>query len=170
MTGPVGDLLDPVARGDLRGWPGLPGGLTLAELTSAYPADSDWAGSAQLGRRHRQASYRWVRFSGQQVLCRAWSDGEQVILLDLADPPVTAGPAELAGLVGEPGTALDTWQGTLPMPESELVFPCHGLAVFVNRDTGAAWHLALFSPTTLPGYEDDLRIDLRARRHQQRSG
>jgi hypothetical protein len=74
----------------------------------------------------------------------------------------------LAGLLAEVPTSLDAWLGTLPMPESELVFPRHGLAAFVNRETQSIWHLALFPPQTLDEYVDNLRIDMRVRRHQPR--
>jgi hypothetical protein len=168
MTGPIGDLLCPITRGDLRGWQGLAPDLTLAGLTSAFPPDSDWSGSAQLGRHHRQASYRWIRVPGTGTTCRAWFVGERVILLDIANPSVTVHLDELTDIFGEPEASLDTWQGTLPMPAAELVFPSHGIAVFVNRDTETIWHLALFPPLTLESYEDDLRIGLQTRRHQPR--
>jgi hypothetical protein len=166
MTGPIGDLLRPITRGDLRGWQGLTLDLTLSELTSAFPPDSDWSGSAQLGRHHRAASYKWIRFPGADTRARAWFISDRVVLVDIANPPVTVHPNELTDIFAEPEEPLDTWQGTLPMPASELVFPRHGIAVFINRDTGAIWHLALFHPVTLECYEDDIRIDLQTRRHQ----
>jgi hypothetical protein len=52
------------------------------------------------------------------------------------------------------------------MPESELVFPDHGLAAFISRETESIWHLPLFPPLTLEVYEDDLRIDMKTRQHQ----
>jgi hypothetical protein len=152
----VEDLLEPIARGDLRGWQGLAHDLTIRELTSAYPPDSDWSGSAQLGRRHREASYRWIRFPSADAESRAWFVGEQVILLDLANPSVGAHYDQLTEMFGAPDASLDTWQDTLPMPASETVYARRGIAVFVNLDTGAIWHLALFAPVTLEVYQDDL--------------
>jgi hypothetical protein len=166
MTKPIGDLLRPIIGGDLRSWQGLAPDLTFSELTSACPPDSDWSGSAQLGRHHRQASYQWIRFPGPDTECRAWFIGERVILLDIANPSITVHPNQLTDIFGEPEASLDTWQGTLPMPASELVFPSRGIAVFINRDTDAIWHLALFPPLTLKSYEDNRRIDLHTRRHQ----
>jgi hypothetical protein len=166
MTGSVGDLLRPITCGDLRGWQGLPSDLTLSELTSALPPDSKWSGRAQLGKRHVQASYQWVRVPGSDTRFRAWFDAERVLLLDVASPPIAVRPNQLADVIGEEPASLDTWQGTLPMPASELVFPVHGIAVFVNRETEAVWHVALFPPLTLQSYTDDLRIDMQTHRHQ----
>jgi hypothetical protein len=165
MSQPIAKLLAPITRGDLRGWHGLEPDLTVPQLTSAFPPDSDWSGSAQLGRQHREANYRWIRFPGADAQCRAWSIGERVVLLDIANPSVAIHPDQLSEIFGEPETSLDTWQGTLPMPASELVYASLGIAVFVNRDTRAIWHLALFPPVTLNMYQDVLRIDLRTRRH-----
>ena len=50
------------------------------------------------------------------------------------------------------------------MPESELVFPAHGLGAFISRETDSIWHLALFPPLRLEAYLDDLRIDMKTRR------
>jgi len=164
MSDPIGDLLRPITRGDLRGWHGLPPDLAVPQLTSAFPPDSDWSGSAHLGRNHREASYRWIRFPGAGGQCRAWFTGEWVILLDIANPPVTVRPDQLIEIFGEPDASLDAWQATLPMPAAELVYPGLGLAVFVNHDTRTIWHLALFPPVTLDTYQDDLRIDLQTHR------
>jgi hypothetical protein len=170
MPRSVAAILRPVTDGDLRGWRGLPSDLTLAEVTADFPRDSDWAGSAQLGRCHREAGYLWVDMPDHEKL-RVWFDSERVVLLDLAcsrlrvQPGLLAGLFE-AGLFEESPASLDTWQGTLPMPQSELVFPAHGLAAFVNHETKAIWHMALFPPVTLDAYMDDLRIDMQTRRHQ----
>jgi hypothetical protein len=162
------ELLRLVCAGDLRGWQGL-SDLSLAELTSAFPRDSDWSSTAQLGRRHREANYLWVLVPGSDQKLRIWLEMDRVILLDLAcSGTLRTLPDHLAGLLAEVPTSLDAWLGTLPVPESELVFPRHGLAAFVNRETQSIWHLALFPPQTLDEYVDNLRIDMRVRRHQPR--
>jgi hypothetical protein len=94
-----------------------------------------------------------------------WFEGERLILLDLACSGIRAQPRQLAELFGMPA-ALDTWRGTLPMPDSELVFAEHGLAAFISRETESIWHLALFAPQPLQSYVDDLRIAMETRRHQ----
>jgi len=164
MAESIEGLFDPITSGDLRGWHGLPRDLSLPRLTSAFPADSDWSGSARLGSNRREANYRWIRFPGAGGQCRAWFTGEWIILLDIANPPVTVRPDQLTEIFGEPDASLDAWQATLPMSGAELVYPGLGLAVFVNRDTQAIWHLALFPPVTLDTYQDDLRIALQTRR------
>jgi hypothetical protein len=166
MTTSAVDLLNPIVSGDLRNWRGLPSGLTIAGLTSAFPRDSDWAGTEQLGGLHRETHYLWVHFPAADGKLRSWFDSERVIQLDLAYSGVQTSRNELAELLDETPVALDTWQGTLHMPESELVFATHGLAAFLNRETGLIWHLALFAPVSLEEYVDDLRIDMQTRRHQ----
>lgn len=162
---PASGLLSPVTRGDLNGWQGLPGDLPLDELTAVFPRDSDWAGSAQLGRLHREASFVWVDVPGAVGKMRVWFDGDRrVLLIDLDADGLRVPVSRLGPLLGEAPVALDTWRGTLPLPMSELVFAAHGLAAFAHRDKGTLWHLALFAPTTLEGYLDGLRLDLRVRR------
>lgn len=168
MAGSAADILRPIIVGDLRGWRGLPADLSLAQLTKAFSRDSDWSGSAQLGRRHREAGYLWVDIPEPNAKLRVWFDGERIILLDLACSWIRVTPHQLTSLLAEPPAFLDTWQGTLPMPKSELVFPEHGLSAFINRATNSIWHLALFPPVTLETYKDDLRINMETRRHQPR--
>jgi hypothetical protein len=167
LTTSAADLLRPITSGELRAWQGLPSDLSLADLKSAFTRDSDWSGSEQLGRRHREASYAWVDIPGLDGKLRVWCDGDRVILLDLPCSGLTIRSNELTELFAETPALLDTWQGTLPMAESELVFPKHGIAVFINRETDSIWQLALFPPATLETYEDDLRINMKTRRHQQ---
>lgn len=143
---------------------GLPAGLLVAQVAKVFPRDSDWSGTALLGRRYREANYLWVDIPGPEGKLRVWFDGERVILLDLACSHLKVRPDQLAGLFNEMPASLDTWRGTLPMPESELVFTAHGLAAFISRETDSIWHLALFPPLTLEAYQDDLRIDMKTRR------
>jgi hypothetical protein len=168
MTSVSAEPLRLVCAGDLRGWQGL-SGCSLAELTGAFPRDSDWSGRDQLGRHHRETNYLWAIVPGTDERLRVWFESDRVILLDLALAGIRGTrPDQLAGLLAEVPSALDTWLGTLPMAESELVFPRHGLAAFINRETQSIWHLALFPPQTLGDYVDNLRIDMRVRRHQAR--
>lgn len=162
------ELLRLICAGDLRGWQGL-SALSVPDLTSAFPRDSDWSGTAQLGRCQREANYLWAVVPGADQKLRVWFEMDSVILLDLTcSGTLRTRPDHLAGLLAEVPIALDTWLGTLPMPESELVFPQHGLAAFVNRETQSIWHLALFRAQTLDEYVANLRIDMRVRRHQPR--
>jgi hypothetical protein len=166
MAGSAADLLRPITDEDLRGWQGLPSDLAVAHLTSVFPRDSDWTGAAQLGRRHREASYLWVDIPGPDGKLRIWFVDDRVIMLDLACSGIKVHTSQLAGLFSEVPAALDTWQGTLAMPESELVFPAHGLAAFINRETDVIWHLALFTAVSLETYENDLRLSMKRRRFQ----
>ena len=169
MVDVAADLLRLVRDGDLGGWQGLPSNLSLAELTSTFRRDSDWSGTAQLGRGHWKTNYLWALVPGSNQKLRAWFDTNPVVLVDFACAgTVDTRPDDLAAIFAEEPTSLDAWLGTLPMPESELVFPRHGLAAFVNRETQSIWHLALFPPQTLREYVDNLRIDMRIRRHQPR--
>ena len=159
-------LLRLISAGELRGWEGL-SDLSLADLTSAFPRDSDWSGTAHLGRRQRETHYLWSLVPGSDQKLRVWFEIDRVILIDLACPgTIRTRPDDLAGLLAEVPTALDTWLGTLPMPQSQLVFPRKGLAAFVNRETQSIWHLALLRPQTLDEYVDNLQIDMRVRRHR----
>jgi hypothetical protein len=163
----IAKRLRSVIAGDLRGWRGLPADLTLSQLTVAFPRDSDWSGTAQLGRRHRPADYLWVDIPTPDGKLRVWCEGDRVVELDVAVSGVQMPADHVARALDEDPVALDTWQATLPMLESELVFPAHGLAVFVDRELESIWHLALFPPVALDAYLDELRIDLHTRRHPQ---
>src|SRR3954452_13209354 len=126
--------------GDLCGWHELPSDLSLAEYMTTCPRDSDWSGTAQLGRHHRETNYLWACVPGAEQKLRVWFEANHVILLDVACAgPVGSRLDYLPERLGEPPTALDAWLGTVPMPESELVFPRHGVAAFVNRETQQIW-------------------------------
>lgn len=156
-------LLRAIRSGELAGWKGL-ADLSVAELTATFPRDSDWSGTAKLGRRRRETDYLWARMPDCERTIRVWFEGDRVLLVDFeCSWTFKAGPA------GEEPVLLDTWLGTLPMPKSERVFPRHGLAAFVNGETGKLWHLALFPPQTLESYVDHLRIDMQRRRHQEQA-
>jgi hypothetical protein len=170
MTSSVIELLRPILMGDLRGWQGLPSHFSLADLTSEFPRNSDWFGEAQLGCLHHPTRFLWANSPATEApdesgQLRVWFEQDDVRLIDLDSSGLPPRADQLQHIFAEPTTALDTWQGTLPMPHSELVFAAHGLAAFINRDTNAIWHLALFTPAPLQIYLDTLRIDMRARRH-----
>jgi hypothetical protein len=168
LTGSAVEILSPIATGDLHCWRGLPAHLNLAGVTAAFPRDSDWSGAGQLGRRHRAASYLWADLADPQRKMRVWFEEDRVVLIDLACSWIHGDRDRIVGFFGEPAAALDTWQGVVPMPRAELVFPGSGIAVFFSRDLGSIWHLALYSPVALNVYEDDLRLNMETRRHKPR--
>lgn len=161
MSASAAALQGPVRSGDVSGWTGL-ADLSVTGLTRAFPRDSDWTGTVQLGRNHRQTDYLWACVPDTDRKLRVWFEAERVVLIDF---DCTA--AFEAGVVAEEPAELDTWLGTLPMPGSELVFPRHGLAAFVNRETHRLWHLALFRPQSLKSYVDNLRLDRKVRRRPE---
>lgn len=154
-----------IFAGNLRGWKGL-STLYLSDLTSTFPRDSDWTGTAQLGRSQTEAKYFWASVPGADEKLRVWFIKDSVILLDIAcSRTFHTRPDDLASLLPEVPISLDTWRGTLSMPQSELVFPQHGLVAHIHREKRSIWHLALFQPQTLKDYVDNLRIDLRLGPH-----
>ncbi|HEY1294105.1 MAG TPA: hypothetical protein VGJ60_13595 [Chloroflexota bacterium] len=155
--------LSPILGGDLLGWRGLPADLPLDELTAVFPRNSDWSGSAQLGRQHRPATYVWLDLPADDRNLRVWLDDKYVIMLDLTYAGARHAH-ELPLLFDEQPVTLDTWQETVPLAASELVFVAHGLAAFIDRETDSIWHLAAYTPTTIAIYLDDLRLDFRTRR------
>ena len=161
------ETLQRALRGDFRGWRGLPAGLLVFDLLSTFPRDSDWSGAAQLGHSHRETEYFWVKTTAWDTQLRLWRRGDHVVLLD-QECSIPADIEQLTSELGEVPEAFDTWYGTLPMAGSELVFPDHGLAGFVNRETHSLWHVAFFVPTAIETYLSDLQINMETRRHPRR--
>lgn len=157
-----------LAGGDLMGWRGLPADLTLAEVVSFFPRDSDWSGTAQLGRRHHETAYLWVNIPSFDGKLRVWFEGERVVLLDLECSTPQLRFDQLKNVFTGSPAYLDTWAGTVPMLRSELVFSRQGIAAFTNSESNSIWHLAFFPSVSLDTYVNDLRIDMKVSRHQRR--
>ncbi|MEO1451468.1 MAG: hypothetical protein AAFV07_18195 [Bacteroidota bacterium] len=89
---------------------------------------------------------RWVMFDG--------------MLTELDSIATTA----LLTALGAPAAKLDWYFGTLPMAETEWVYPEKGITLFLRDDLELVLHVALYASMTLEAYEATRRLNLRKRR------
>jgi len=163
----MADCAQPITRLAADGpaaWQGLPSGCRVADLAPALDCDESLLGAAPLGERN---ALFLPALLGDEVTAQVWLDAEEedVVMVELEEPPFAATGAALTAAVGEPAARLDTWIGMLEADGGEWVWPERGLAAFVEPETDRVERLALFPPTTADGYEQGhRRHDLRPRK------
>jgi hypothetical protein len=164
------EVMDKFVSRNFRDWPGLPSNGTLTAVRQYFNNDSDDIGEAALGNDFCQ--YLVVTIPGYGTPVRIWSTNidEKVVLLDAPNPELQPGLSSLLDELGEPAAQLDTYWGTLSIPDGEWVYPERGLALFVSERDEKVFHLAVFQPTTLADYEENLRFSLRKRRMRRGGG
>ena len=153
--------LDQLMNGDLRQWSGLPSPGPLTIVRQYFANHTNDIGLARLG----EASYRFLVIQHQERL-RAWfvPETNYVVLLDMAYPELQPNLSTTLAALGKPKAKLDTYFGTLPIPQGEWIYPERGLVLFLNEAANTIFHLAVMAPTTLTQYQTQLRLSLRKRR------
>src|SRR5262245_51754959 len=92
--------LQSFATRDLTAWTGLPETCSLTEVTQRFRLVNDGYGLAFIGRTKRQ--FRMLEVEGYDHPVRVWSDGPQVLMLDVEYPSLSSGVADLLNQLGEP--------------------------------------------------------------------
>jgi len=137
------------------GWRGLPVGCTAAELFG-IPPDAEF-GYRKLGTREaRQHLLELPGYYRPLVTVR----DSVVVLFDGTNPALDTGLPALLMDLGEPAAKEDFDHGTYKIPAGEWIYPDRGITVFVQTDGSAIMHVAVYAPTTLATYLDELRPDL----------
>jgi hypothetical protein len=158
------DLLRVFAAADAARWPGLPGGITVADAGAVVPLEDGAAGGGFLGEDRHPAS--WV-IAGSETYeggLYVWHDGGRVLLLDGRDPVDGEGQPLVAPELGEPELALDTVLGRLTLDGGERVYAARGLALRVNPANRLLLGVIGFAPVSAAEYRSRLRPDLPPRR------
>jgi hypothetical protein len=163
----AGRASDAIARlrdGDLTSWNGLPPGTRPADLEPAVDAPADAPAMAGIGLR--RALVRFGALAGTDLWAEVWVSPEsaEVWLVTIDDPPFAGAPEQVIGQLGDPALRLDNALGTVPLPESEWVYPDRGLAVFADEEDERVWRVALFTPCPPEEYEERYRVSLGQRR------
>jgi hypothetical protein len=134
------------------GWRGLPTGCTPTELFDV-PADAPY-GYRRLGAR--EARQRLLDLPGYYRPLVTVRD-DVVVLFDGMNPALDAALPALLEDLGEPAAKQDFDHGTLAIPRGEWIYPERGITLFVDTDARALVHVAVYAPTSLATYLDELR-------------
>jgi len=154
------------AAHEFMNWTGLPESCSLVEVTQQFPLVNEGYGLTWLGRTKRE--FRMLVVAGYDHPVRVWSDGPRVLMLDVGYPSLSSGIADLLNHLGEPETKSDYDWRTMRIEKGEWVYPDRGLALFLSSDNSSIFHLAVFSRTTMQGYEENFQLDLGERRFPAR--
>lgn len=145
------------------GWTGLPAGCTPDALFGV-PLDDTW-GQLPLGASLAPTRSRLLELPGFYRPIARVRDGA-VVMFEAALPELADDlPTLLAGL-GPPDEVADFVYRDVAMAGGEHVFAGRGVTLFVNRENQRVLHLALYRPTTLATYRDQLRLDLSTTRRR----
>ncbi len=158
------ETVDQFVQRDFRAWRGLPADGSLEDIRRYFPAADQGIGQATLGQEKR--NFLVLPVAGYDGPVRAWfiPDSEEVLLLDGAYPELAPDLAALLASLGEPALKLDSYWGTLAVPQGEWVYPDRGLTLFLSDEGHAVYHLAVFTPVSAADYQENLRLSLRKRR------
>lgn len=141
MTGPA-DLaaLKALAAGDLAAWTGLPVGLSSDDVAEALGPPGD----EEAGRVGGElATFRvFPPAAGAPFGVKAWLAGDDVWLLEIREPPVTA---PLDQQLGEPDASAPSGLGT---SYEQRVYGARGLLLHVSQVTGEVRRLYAFAPAS----------------------
>jgi hypothetical protein len=160
----AGPALRLVAARELRSFEGLSSSTSLDDVAAVFDLDRSWRGEGVLGSAKHRTRWLSAAAPGFGWGVRVWADDDAVVLLDATDLTLAEELASLLGALGEPEAKLDSYQGTLEIAGNEYVYPRRGLTLYVNPDHDALLRFAVFSPTSLALYRQNLRLDLRMKR------
>jgi len=145
------DRIRALVAGDLASG-GLPAGCTVSDAQRALGADGTPGSGTLTGLTHA-----WIKYDrGSDTQIRVWSDGDQVILLDVKWPTGTPAVDALRRALGEPAERM---QARVDPTHEEWIYPDRGLTVAVGNSLDDAagappqvsW-FAAYAPTTLDDY------------------
>jgi hypothetical protein len=150
--------LNNFAARDFTNWTGLPESCSLADVSQQFRLLDDGVGLVRLGDTKRE--FRMFAVPGYEHPVRIWSDGQKVLMLDVEYPSFVLETPALLKELGDPETKLDYDWGTTRLENSEWVYADRGLALFLAPDNSRAFHLAVFSRTTMQGYKENFQLHL----------
>jgi hypothetical protein len=130
-------------------WPGLPSPLSEDTLARELGLGAGARTDTMLGRRTRV-----VVEAGN---ARYWLEGNDVILVELVEPPSELPVGELLGALGEPEREGAGRYRKLGASTTEHVYPARGLAVTEARSYDGTFEpyvaqVLLFAPTDMAGF------------------
>jgi len=158
------EALKAFASLDLHDWHGLPEHTQIDHARQVFDLDEEWNGSGKLGSARRQAYWYSAACDGFPESLRIWGSGNDVILLDAASPELPQALEDLLTVLGSPEVKMDSFLGTLPIKESEWVFPGKGITFYINPDNWKLLRIAVYKPIGLSEYKQFFRLDLKKTR------
>ena len=70
--------------------------------------------------------------------------------------------------LGKPTARLDYQWGFVSVPAGEWVYAARGITLFLNTDRTLLTHVAVYAPTDLETYREELRLNLEKKRLPRR--
>ena len=157
------DALHAFARKAFAEWRGLSAPCALEEALRVFEPQSEWIGTGRLGLHAVEAHYRFVRAAAYAEPLRVWFADTGILLVEAEGPIDDLLFPALTSQLGEPEARLDTYFGFSRVEKGEWVYPSRGLALSSDSGGREIHRLWAFAPTTLSGYLEELRVDLKQR-------
>jgi hypothetical protein len=154
MTSDTARALSAFACRRFTDWQGLPPDCTLADLTAHAPLLDEAVGHGVAGARRLWSQFRLVSFPHYPEPVRAWFAENRLWMLDVDYPALPEPPARM---LGAPEARLDCHWDLLRLEAGEWAYPSRGLSAIVNPVTERCLRLAVFVPTTLTAWVQDIR-------------
>ena len=154
------DVLKTLAALELGQWPGLCENILLDDARAIFSIDDQWHGSGRLGSESRRIDWYPVSAEHFPEGLRLWVSDDHIVFIDAVRPELSGGLDELLLALGQPLERLTSYLGTLPIENSEWVYPERGLTLFINPANHRLLRIAVYRPTGLQEYCKFLRLDL----------
>jgi hypothetical protein len=154
------DVLKTLAALELGHWSGLRQNTSLDDARAVFSIDDQWHGSGRLGSESRRIDWYPVAAELFPEGLRLWVSGDHIVFIDAVRPELPGGLDKLMLALGQPPERLTSYLGTLPIENSEWVYPERGLTLFVNPVNQRLLRIAVYGPTSLQEYCKFLRLDL----------
>lgn len=151
---------------DFINWNGLPDNCDWTSLVGEYPLDWELRTAFPFGSSYKRRPIMMASVEGYDYPSFAFENGEAVLFQ--GQGPQVPDVQALIEHFGEAAACLDWQFGYLPCRESECVYPERGITLFLNSDRDRLFHIALYKPTTLENYMDNLRPKLGSKRRPRR--
>ncbi len=156
MAPTCGDVMNALLLRQFNHWEGFPKNCDWTSLTGPLPEDWQLVPKRRLGSKYRDAQMIMLSLEGYIRASLNFVDG-QAVLFEAMEPTLAIEIGDLLEKLGQPDTILDWDFGTLPCPQSELVYANKGITLFLNTEKTKLLHVALYPSVEPKTYEESLR-------------
>lgn len=133
---------------------GLAGGTVLSAVAEELGADPARCGRHFLGRPPRETFWCPATVAGFDGPVKIWFRDDRVVKIEGEWPDLAP---DAAATLGPPDAELDYRRDVATVTGGEKVWADKGVAIKMNQSGRQVIALAVFAPTTLDGFDEDVR-------------
>lgn len=144
---------------DFYTWNGLPEECNMEKIVGPLPESWENTPVRHLGSNFRETKWIVIQHAKYYRPSICYYNGKAVLFEAMVEE-IKGNHEELIKSYGLPSAKLDWNFGTLPLSESEYVFPNRGITLFIDAEEMKVLYVALYQVTTLDNYIENLRPNL----------